>query len=186
MGVEFVVLVFSLLITGLIAVYAFRVGITPMPTGVRVRAVMLELMQPNGPGTIYELGSGWGTLTVPIAEQFPDCRVVGYELSPLPWMVSRLLKAVAGAANLSFRREDFFKADLSDASLIVCYLNGRTMAKLKSKLEAELEPGTLIVSHFFAFREWVPVEKRTVGYLFRSPVYVYRIEAADSVSEKVN
>lgn len=188
MGVEIAVFAVFLSIAAVIAVYAIRTGITPMPTGARVGAAMLDLMRPNGPGTIYELGSGWGTLTVPIAKRFPECRVVGFELSPLPWITSKFLKAIGGAANLSLRRENFFKADLSDAAMIVCYLNTRTMKKLQPKLEAELKPGTLIVSHFFAFRGWTPIEERVVGHVIRSPVYVYRIEAADSVSvsEKLN
>jgi predicted transposase YdaD len=46
--------------------------------------------------------------------------------------------------------DDFFRADLSRATVITFYLDSFADRKLKAKLEEETSPGTRIVSHDFS------------------------------------
>jgi hypothetical protein len=94
----------------------------------------------------------------------------------LPWLVSRVVQAVAGPANLSFACKNFHAADLGDAALVVCYLPGPAMEKLRPKLEAELPAGTLILSNTFALRGWQAIDTQTAPDMYRSQVYLYRVE----------
>ncbi len=158
----------------LIFIYALRTGMPPTPTSPRVRAAMLDMLPDALNGTIVELGSGWGGLAVALARRFPDCRVVGYELSPLPWLVSRLRLMAAPAPNLRLHRADFRRAPLGDATVVVCYLFPAAMTKLRPKLDAELRPGTLVLSNTFAMPGWQPLATQTADDLYRSTIYLYR------------
>ena len=66
----------------LVVIYTFRTGISPAPTTGKVNRELWKLLPEKVDGTVYELGSGWGTLAVPLARRYPH--VVAYELSPLP------------------------------------------------------------------------------------------------------
>lgn len=167
----------ALMAIALILIYTLRTGAPPTPTSPRVKAAMLALVPGDLTGTIYELGSGWGTLALALARRYPGCRVVAYELSPLPWLVSRLRATAAGLANLTLRRADFHGASLADAGLVVCYLHPAAMERLRPKLEGELGPGAWVLSNTFAVRGWRPEAERTAGDLYNSTVYLYRVPA---------
>ena len=50
---------------------------------------------------------------------------------------------------VTFVRADFFKTDLSDASVVTLFLSPNINARLQPKFRRELKPGTRIVSHRF-------------------------------------
>ncbi|MBC8339624.1 MAG: SAM-dependent methyltransferase [Rhodospirillales bacterium] len=151
-------------------------GASPVPTSASVRDTMLAMLPQRIDGPIYELGSGWGGLARVLAGRYPDSPVRGFEISLLPWAVSAVRLKLGGPDNLCFRYQDFNKADLSGAALVVCYLPGPPMEKLRPKLEAELRPGTLVLSNTFALRGWQAIDTRTAPDMYRSQVYLYRVE----------
>ena len=161
---------------GLIVLSTLRTGASPLPTSASVRATMLAALPARVGGPIYELGSGWGGLARSLARRYPSELVRGFEVSVLPWAVSRAVLAAAGPANLSLACKNFHAADLSDAALVVCYLPGPAMEKLRPKLEAELPRGALILSNTFALRGWQAVDTRTAPDMYRSRIYLYRVE----------
>ncbi len=161
--------------------YTIRTGISPVPTTPRVAAEIFaasppeSLIPPEAGGVVYELGSGWGNLAMALAKRFPERAVVGYELSPLPWLVSRLLLRLRPRPNLALRRADFMAADLSDAALVVCYLYPGAMRRLREKLERELPAGALVVCNAFLVPGWRPTSVRHAADQYASPVYLYRM-----------
>lgn len=175
MAVELTVVALVLAVIGAILFHTLVTGMAPMPTSPAVKAAMLAMLPDDLEGTVFELGSGWGTLAFPLARRYPRGAVVGYELSVVPWLVSKLRGAIAAPPNLVLRRADFHRADLAGAALVVCYLHPAGIERLKGKLEAELAPGTLVLSNFFAFHGWRPVSVRTVGDLHASRIYLYRM-----------
>mgnify|MGYP005848385611 CR=1 FL=1 len=102
--------------------YTFVTGISPVPTNRRVRATLLAALPARVEGTIFELGSGWGTLAFPLARRYPGFPVEAYELSPVPWAFSRLRAFLTPYPNLTIHRRNFHRASLSAAALVVCYL----------------------------------------------------------------
>ena len=159
----------------LVVAYTLRTGISPMPTGAAARVALLGVLPPDPGGTVFELGVGWGGLAAALARHYPTWSVIGYELSPVPWLVARARCRLVGPVNLTLRRADFLRADLSPAGLVVCYLCPAGMVRLRPKLEAELRPGSVVVSNFFAVPGWnpeQPVARAADGA--RSPVYLYR------------
>jgi len=63
-------------------------GISPMPSSIKVKKNLDELLPQIDSGNVLELGSGWGTLAFYLAERYPNCRVDAYEISPIPCFYS--------------------------------------------------------------------------------------------------
>jgi len=53
-------------------------------------------------------------------------------------------------------KQDLFKTDMSQATVITMYLLPDTVNLLKDKFLAELKPGTRIVSHDYPLTGWIP------------------------------
>lgn len=173
---ELVLLGLVLAAVAAIGIYTVITGISPVPTPPRVTRMMLGLAPDQlAPGPIADLGSGWGNLARAFARAYPDREVIGFEMSPLPYACARLWQAVFPLANLTFRRADFRRADLSGLALAVCYLYPGGMARLAVKLADELRPGTPVVSHFFTMPGWTPEVSRRAPDQYASPVYLYRV-----------
>ncbi len=56
---------------------------------------------------------------------------------------------------VTFRLEDLFEADFSDATVVTLYLLPSLNVKLRPRL-LKLKPGTRIVSHDFDMGDWKP------------------------------
>ena len=175
MIVEMSVVAAVLAAVALIAAYTLITGSPPMPTSAKVKAAMLAAIPGGFEGTVFELGSGWGTLAFALAKRFPKSQVVACELSPVPWLFSKLRQALERLPNLTIRRMDFHSLSLRGAALAVCYLHPGGMQKLKLKLEAELPSGALVLCNFFAVQGWRPEVVTTLDDSHNSKVYLYRI-----------
>jgi len=126
----------------LIVFYSLYNGISPMPTSPKVKRQLLHVLSQNEiQGTIYELGSGWGTLAFELARRFPECRIIAYENSWVPYIYSKIYGLAVKTENLRIKQENFFNILLSRADVVVCYLSPNIMAHLQPKLESELQKG---------------------------------------------
>lgn len=126
------------------------------------------------PGQCFlDLGCGDGRVLRAIRKRV-EVRAVGYELNPLAWLRARVQSFTD--PGIEIRRRDFWKADLSEADVVFCYLFPDVMKRLADKLRAELRPGTLVASCNFALPGLAP-EKilRPPGSLHYDPIYIYRI-----------
>ncbi len=138
-----------------------------MPSSVKAKKAILEAI-PAGAGKIFELGSGWGGLARLIAKSLPGADVCGFEMSWIPWLVSRIFKK----GNLNFYKKNFLKEPLEEADVIVCYLCLKGMRGLKTKFE-NLRPGTWIVSNTFAIPGWEPERVVQLNDIWKSQIYIY-------------
>lgn len=159
----------------LLLVYTVKTGISPVPTTPRVAAAIFALIPADTRGVVYELGSGWGNLAFGLARRFPLCSVVGFELSPLPWLVAAVRHRLSPRPNLTLHRADFFATGLGDASVVCCYLYPRAMRRLRPKFERELRADALIVSAVFPVPGWTPATVRTAEDQYATSVYLYRM-----------
>jgi len=165
----------------LVVVYTVRLGVPPWPSCGQTRRALLAALPEHVHGDILELGCGWGGLALDLAARYPERRVVGVELSPVPWAIARLRGLAGRAGNLEIRRANLHRADLSRAGLIVCYLNRNAMTRLAARLRAEAPSGCLIVSNTFGLGDWTPEARLPTGDLFGGVVLVYRVPGPASV-----
>ncbi|MBA2726841.1 MAG: SAM-dependent methyltransferase [Parachlamydiaceae bacterium] len=155
--------------------WTIRNGISPMPTSARVATKLLNSIPESIEGSIYELGSGWGTLAFPLAKKYPSNPIKAYENSPIPYLLCRLHLILFPQPNLSFHCSNFFDLQLNDAGLIVCYLYPGAMQKLKVKLEKSLNPGTLLVSNTFSIPGLKPINTVEIDDWYHSKIFVYKM-----------
>ena len=129
-------------------------GVPAMPSSRAESAAVIALLRQArlaDQGNIYELGCGWGSLVIALARAFPQARIRGIEISPLPYWVARL--RTRKYANVDLQRGNFYDCDLRDAIAVTCYLMINPMRKLAPFLDRMLEAGTPVVSLAFRFRD---------------------------------
>ena len=125
------------------------------PTRHNVADAMLKLAGVGAADVVYDLGSGDGRLPI-IAAQKYGARGVGIEIDPNLVERSWQIANEAEVANrVRFIVGDLFTADLSEATVVTCYLSPQIMKMLQPKLRA-LAAGTRIVSHQFEMPGWEP------------------------------
>jgi methylase of polypeptide subunit release factors len=163
-----------------VVISTLKTGISPQPSHLAARHFIIrtseQLMGSQSPGTLVDLGSGWGHLVVPLARRFPQHQVVGYEVSFFPWLVSWLLKKLLGLDNLKLYRRNFLQADLSKADLLICYLVRPTMHKLAARLEQMDSRPRFLLSHFFSLPGYSPQCTWQLPDWNQSPFYLYCLD----------
>ena len=176
MTAALIALALTVYAAGSIIIYSLYNGITPMPTSTRVRRKLLEIIiERRITGTVLELGSGWGTLAIPLARMLPHCRIIAYENSPVPYLFSRFAQVLHKQKNLEIIRENFFRASLAEADLVVCYLYPKAMERLKTKFEQELKERSLVISSTFAVPQWRPERVAEAPDHYHTRIYVYSV-----------
>lgn len=170
---EFIIIM-GLLFAGIsVVLTSMKTGISPMPSSSAACQVMLSAMENSGTGPVIDLGAGWGTLVIAVARKYPHRQIIGYELSLIPWFFSLIWKRILRLNNLELYRQDFLSADLSDASVLLCYLFPAGMLSLQEKLRQEINQETLIISSTFALPSCHPTRVIRLNDIYRTPIYVY-------------
>lgn len=126
----------------------------PTPNEVVVR--MLELAKVQKDDVLYDLGSGDGRIVITAAQKY-GTRGTGIDINPERISEANANAQKAGVTDkVTFRQQDLFKTDLSDATVVTLYLLPDINLKLRPQLFRQLKPGTRIVSHDFDMGEWKP------------------------------
>lgn len=170
------ILFFLFISTILILVVAcsLKNGIGPMPTSPKVKNILLEHL-PAVSGIIYELGSGWGTLTFSLSKKYPQCKLIAFENSPIPYLFSKIRHLFFRSNRLQIKWQNFYHVDLHEVDMIVCYLYPGAMLRLKTQFEKELKQGCWVVSHTFAVPGWKPYKTYETNDMYRTKIYIYKI-----------
>jgi hypothetical protein len=171
----------TIVVLGIIGTYLIIAGkfmhfSPPVPSSGKVKKKMLahaaKYLEKKQNLTITDLGSGWGTLLLPLAKNFPSHRFIGYELAKLPYYTSkfRALKL----QNIQIKRQDFFNADFSDIDVILCFLLPSAMQQCHDKILPNLKKGTIIYANRFPLPTIEPIETVSLGSDYET-FYVYKI-----------
>ena len=151
------------------ASFAFGAGYQPAPA--RVVRTMLERAE-VGPGDLlYDLGAGTGAIVFRAAREH-GARVVGVEVEPVRVAILRLRRWWGGPRDrVTVRWGNLFALDFREASVVAMFLWPAAMERLRPTLEAQLRPGSRIVSHWHPVPGWTPesVDPPTRVYLYRRP-----------------
>jgi SAM-dependent methyltransferase len=149
--------------------------VTFVPTPYEEIDAFFELAPVSADDVVYDLGSGDGRLLFTALEKGAG-RAVGVELKPdLVRTVREQAKERRLEGRVTFLQADVIDVDLSEATVVLCYLITAASAALKPKFEAELKPGTRVVMESFPVHGWKAVDIRLVSdglktfYLYRMP-----------------
>ena len=123
---------------------------------------------------LVDLGCGDGRVLREAHKRY-GVRTVGYEINPLAYLNARLFSF--GLNKIKIRRQNFWKADLSEADVVFCYLYPDVMKRLAAKLAAGLKPGAIVVSSNFSLPGFLPSRVLRLEHnLHSDPMYVYHLK----------
>ncbi len=176
-----VALLLVILTGALLIVYStVRTGMSPMPSSAVSRAALCDHVRetalPDGP--VIDIGSGWGHLLISLGRAFPERRVIGYEVSVLPFLVSRVWVRLAGMTNVEVHRADFFaywESLREPGAAWVTYLHRPAMQRLAEGLRAGYPMPQWLFSNNFSLPGVTPDATRQQTDFYRSPLYRYRL-----------
>jgi SAM-dependent methyltransferase len=121
---------------------------------------------------VIDLGSGDGRIAITAAKKF-GARAMGVELDEhLIFQSEESARQSAVQDRVKFLRQDLFKTDLSEATVITMYLLPSVNRRLRPRL-LDLKPGTRIVAHDFDLDDWKPDQLTTI----RKNVFLWVVPA---------
>jgi len=156
-----------------------------VPSPQSVVADMLRYAEVSAGDFLIDLGSGDGRIVLTAAKVF-GARGFGVEIKDdLVRKSNEAAKNEGLAERVRFMKQDLFKTDLSQATVITMYLLPDTVNLLKDKFLSELRPGTRIVSHDYPLTGWLPEkqeqfdleEKINISGVTTTVIYVYLVPA---------
>jgi predicted RNA methylase len=152
---------FFLVFLGIVVIWLIwplLIGAVWVPTPRKVVRKMLQLASVGVDDILIELGSGDGRILFMAAKEF-GARAIGIEADPVRLFWTLIWIRLKGLKDLvSVLWGNFFKKDLSTASVVTIYQSTEINNKLKDKLLKELKPGTRVISHSFTFDGWEPIK----------------------------
>lgn len=164
----------AMIVSMSILLHEKRAGISPTPTMPGTRRVVIDLLSKHANTrrslNIAELGSGWGGLVIRLARAFPNATITGFEISPWPLLVSRIMTMLN--PQITICNEDFFARDWAQYDVLVCYLSPQHMVRIEAGL-SELHQKPLVISCAFAMPNTLPSQIVTIRQLISVNIYVY-------------
>lgn len=120
-----------------------------VPTPMEVVDAMLKLAKVTSRDVVYDLGSGDGRIPIAAAKTY-GARSVGIDICELRIREAHAaLKAAGVGDKVRFLKQDLFKTDIREATVVMMYLLPGLNIDLIPKLNRELKPGTRVVTHVF-------------------------------------
>jgi hypothetical protein len=127
-----------------------------VPSPQSVVSDMLRYADVGPQDFLIDLGSGDGRIVLTAAKVF-GARGFGVEIKDdLVRQANEAAQKEGVADRVRFLKQDLFKTDVSQATVITMYLLPDTVNLLKDKFLNELRPGTRIVSHDYPLTGWIP------------------------------
>jgi cyclopropane fatty-acyl-phospholipid synthase-like methyltransferase len=141
---------------------------TPEPVVER----MLDLAGVAPGDHLIDLGCGDGRIVIAAARR--GASALGIDIDPERITEAEAAARAAGVEHLArFRAEDLFATRLEAASVVTLYLVPHVNHMLATRLRTELAPGSRVVSHGFAMRDWEPRVHETVD---RFALYLWVVD----------
>ena len=132
---------------------------------------MLKEAKVSSKDIVYDLGCGDGRVLIIAAKEF-GARAIGIEKS---WILTKIsewrIKKEKLEGKAKVINKDFFKVNLTNATVVFAYLSKKVNKKLEPKLKKELKKETRILSASHEFKGLKLVKKFKTGH-FYSYLYI--------------
>src|SRR4051812_44130091 len=127
------------------------------------QSVVADMLKMTGIGPrdfVIDLGSGDGRIVRTAAKVY-GARGFGVEIQDDLVRLSNEEARKEGIGDrVKFVKQDLFKTDISQATVLTMYLLPNTVNMLSEKLQNELRPGTRILSHDYGLTGWTPEDMK--------------------------
>jgi methylase of polypeptide subunit release factors len=132
-----------------------------VPTPQIVVDEMLAMGKVNKSDYLIDLGSGDGRLVITAAKKH-GAKALGVDLDTyLLKVANENARKESVTDRVTFREQNLFETDISEATVISTYLLPEMNLKLRSKI-MKLKPGTRVVAHDYSMGDWYPDEQKTL------------------------
>jgi SAM-dependent methyltransferase len=151
------------------ASFLYGAGYQPAPRRVVTR--MLDEAKVGPEDLVFDLGAGTGAIVFRAARE-RGARVVAVEIEPLRIGILRLRRRFGGAKErVQIEWGNLFELNFRDATVVFAFLWPGAMERLRPLFEAQLRPGTRVVSHWHPIPGWEAesFDRETRVYLYRRP-----------------
>ena len=149
----------------------------PIPTVGKVKRGILkavaEYIDDKSHAIVMDLGSGWGSLLLPLAKKYPQHLFIGYERAMLPYIISRW--RTHNLSNVYIYHQDFFTADFTGVDAIICFQLTAIMQKLLPYMRKHINKNVRVYVNRYPFKDLVPLEKVSFEGDY-AVYYVYDVE----------
>lgn len=150
--------------------YAAASGAPWVPTWRKDIERFLVLAEPKPEERMVELGCGDGRVVITAAKE-RGVKGTGIELSLIQVLAAKA-RALISRSGVRIKWQNAFHANLKDADLVYLFLMPETYEKIRPKLEAELKPGSRVVSYVWPIPGWeVTKSDRLAG---ANSLYLYQ------------
>lgn len=136
---------------------SFREQVPLYLSGARTRRRLSERLADQPAGFRFiDLGCGLGGTLVQLARDYPQARVVGVETAPLVFLCAWLRCLPRRNCHVFYR--SLWHEDLAPYDVVYCFLSPAPMPRLWQKVQAQMRPGSLLISNTFAIPD-VPADE---------------------------
>jgi len=132
-----------------------------------IAAILAERRQSH----LLDIGSGIGSVLLPLARQFPEYRFTGIENAPGPLWLGRWRSRKL--PNVHIIGGDLFAIPWSPYDILYAFLSPVPMEAVWRKAVHEMKPGTLLISNSFSIDCAVP--ERIIPLSGGNALFLYRL-----------
>ncbi len=151
--------------------YAGFIGAPYAPTWKPIIKKAFREIRLGADDVLIDLGAGDGTVLLQASTL--GARAIGYELSPIMWLVAWF--RCLGKKNIKVKFGNFFHKQFPDATVIFLFLMPKHMEKMRRFLvEQKLPKAKFILVYAFPFPELQPAY--VVHENKCAPLYIYKYE----------
>ncbi|MDK6028014.1 class I SAM-dependent methyltransferase [Ignisphaera sp. 4213-co] len=158
----------------LVSAYYEGARVPWVPTREELLDIVMRLANVKSEDVFYDLGCGDGRVVLKAVKEGVK-KAVCVEINPM--LIERAkenAKSLNVLNKIEFVNEDFFKTNLSEASVVYMYLLTSVNKALRPKLEAELKDGARVVTLDFEIPGWRPIQIVEVALPMRTArLYLY-------------
>lgn len=149
--------------------YAGLIGAPFAPTRSRMFKAACDAIHLGPSDVLIDLGAGDGRVMIETARR--GAKAVGYELSPIMWFIAKLRVGKRGEVRFG----NFYKQNLSEATVLFAFLTPKTMPSVKKQLAQQIIPnGKYLLVYAFPFRDVEP--EKVVTLPRQGAIYIYDLQ----------
>lgn len=157
------------LLKGKFGVFAPYVPSVGKAKGIMLDLARQELTAAKNQLTVVDLGSGTGTLLLPLAKEFPQHKFIGIEYDWMPLSVAfirgRKLK------NIEWHKQNFMDYPLDNADIVFCYLLKTMQERVGLKLDREIKNSCTVITELYPVNHLQTVQSFKPKLNLGVPVY---------------
>lgn len=121
---------------------------------------------------VYDMGSGDGRVIFAVSKKHV-AKAVGVEYAWYLYLLSLGKRLFCKERkHIVFLKKDMFHVDVSDGTVIFCYILPRFLSTMEEKLERELKKGTKVISYTFPLKKFT-LQKELKGK--GRTIYIYEV-----------